>query len=61
MFSFVYKSEGSEEDEVDSDFDMDESTWGPEDDAEEKLQKELKAQQKKKIWIKPYKDQAVRM
>jgi len=45
---------------VDSDFDVDESTWGPEDDSEEKLQREMKAQMKKKSWIKPYKDPLVR-
>ena len=45
---------------MDSDFDVDESAWGPEEDAEEKLQKEMKAH-KKKSWIKPYKDPLVRV
>ena len=59
LLFFYFQSEGSGEDVVDSDFDVDESAWGPEDNAEEKLQKELKAQKKKKTWIKPYKDRSV--
>ena len=35
---------------MDSDFDMDESGWGPDDDAEDALQKEMK-QRKRKVWI----------
>lgn len=38
---------------MDSDFDVDESGWGPDDDAEEKVQKEER--KKKKQWIKPFK------
>ena len=46
------KTEDSEEDQVDSDFDVDESTWGPDDDADKELERESR---KKKQWIKPFK------
>ena len=39
---------------MDSDFDVDESNWGPDDDAEDKIQKAEK-EKKKKQWVKPYK------
>ena len=51
---FLLKTEDSEDDQVDSDFDVDESGWGPDDEAEEKIQKAEK-EKKKKQWIKPYK------
>jgi len=52
------QTEASEDDQVDSDFDMDESGWGPEDDAEEKLQKEER-KKKRKQWLKPFKQKVL--
>lgn len=38
---------------MDSDFDVNEAEWGPDDGAEERILKEEK--KKKKQWIKPFK------
>ena len=47
-----WKEEDSEDDEVDSDFDVDESTWHVE---EELGEEQLEQKKKKKQWIKPVK------
>ena len=39
---------------MDSDFDVDEANWGPDDKAEEKILQEEK-KKKKKQWVKPFK------
>ena len=46
------QEEASEDDEVDSDFDVDESTWNQEEDGEQQLQL-MEQKKKKKQWLKP--------
>ena len=48
------QTEASEDDQVDSDFDIDETEWGPDDGAEEMLLKEERKKAKKQ-WTKPFK------
>ena len=48
------QEEASEDDEVDSDFDVDESTWNQEEDGEQQLQL-MEQKKKKKQWLKPTK------
>ena len=51
---YIVQEEVSEDDEVDSDFDVDESTWNQEEDGEQQLQL-MEQKKKKKQWLKPTK------
>jgi hypothetical protein len=55
VFLLPFQTEESEDDQVDSDFDVDETEWGPDDEAEDRLRKGEK--KKTKQWVKPFKPQ----
>ena len=53
-YALYVQEEDSEDDVVDSDFDVDESTWNQEEDGEKQLQL-MEQKKKRKQWLKPTK------
>lgn len=55
---FPFQTEVSEDDQVDSDFDADETEWGPDEGEEERIRKGEK--KKTKQWVKPFKQPVIK-